>query len=125
MHRSRIVILAGALLGLLSLPLPLVDLDEVGSLNGIEGDGWPAVVLLGIVAVLALLGDRGEGLPAPAAVVAAAGAGLAVVYAVVKVVDAADAIDITGGAFGIGLWLLLAAGVVAMAGALLSFSRRL
>ena len=126
MHRSRLIVLLGAAVALGSLPLPLVDLGAAGTVNGIDGDGWPGVAMLGVVSLIALLGDRAEGMAGPVAVGAIAGAGLAVVFSMVKLADASDAVDlVAGGSLGMGLWVLIGGSVVSLLGAVLSFSRRL
>ena len=60
MHRSRLVIVVGAGIALLSLPMPLVDLTDEGTINGLEGYGWPPALVCVLMAAAALWGDRAE-----------------------------------------------------------------
>ncbi len=124
MHRSRLMILAGAALALVSLPLPHVRLPELGSVNGFDGDSWPAAVVLLVLAALAMGGDRGEGFGVPRALAAVALAGVAVVFTAFKLADALEAVD-EAGSVGIGLWVLAAGALLALAGAVFSLSRKL
>ncbi len=126
MHRSRIVILTGAILAAVSLFLPFVDLPVVGTINGLDGDAWPAAALLGVPAVLALIGDRAEGFGHSGTVLAVVAAAPAVVFAVFKLIDARKAVDAAGvGSLGVGVWMLLAATLVGLAGSVMTLSRKL
>ena len=124
MHRSRLTILNGAVIGLLTLPL--VRFPVTGNVNSIDGDGWPAVALIGMVAVLALLGDRAEGLAMAPALVAAATSGAAMVFSVLKLTDASNAADtIPDASIGVGAWVLVAAAMITLTGVALTLSRKL
>ncbi len=125
MHRSRIIILLGAAAALAALAFPFLELPVQGSVNGFEGDAWPAAAALGIPALLAVFGDRAEGLRAPAALVAIAIAGLAVTFAAFKLADAVKAADDGGGSLGPGPWILLVSTLLALAGGLSSLTKRL
>lgn len=126
MHRSRIIILVGAAVAGLALFLPFVDLPVVGTINGFDGDGWPATALLAVPALMALVGDRAEGFSGTAALVAVAVSALAVLFAVFKLIDANDAISAAGaGSLGAGVWILLIATLVTLAGSVMSLSRKL
>ncbi len=125
MHWSRVLLLAAALLSLVALPLAFLQSDATGAVNGISGDAWPATVALGAVGALALLGDRAEGFGAARVLAALLLAGFAVVFAAVKVADAARAADAADGSIGIGVWVLAAAALVGVGGALASASRKI
>lgn len=126
MHPSRLVMLFGGGIGIVSLPFPFVDLAGTGSVSGFEGRAWPGALLLLVVILFALTGDRAEGLSTGSAVAAILAGGAAVLFAVLKLADASRATDIAGGAsIGAGTWILLAASVVALVGTVLSLSRRL
>ncbi len=125
MHRSRIVIVAAALVALAALPLPHLRSDLTGTVNGFSGDSWPAAASLGVLAVLALLGDRAEGFGPARVLVGLALAGFAVVFTAVKVADASQAANLAGGSIGWGIWVLGAAALLGMLGTLASISRKL
>ena len=126
MHRSRVTILAGAVIAIVALPLPLIRFPASGSVSTINGDGWPAVLLIAVAALLALLGDRAEGLAMPSAVVAAAAAGLALVFSALKLDDASNAVDrVPDASIGIAAWVLLAASIITLVGTALTLSRKL
>jgi uncharacterized membrane protein YccF (DUF307 family) len=125
MHRSRLVIVIGAGIALLSLPMPLVDLTDEGTINGFEGYGWPAALVCVLMAAAALWGDRAESATLRATIALVAAGGLAVVLAVLKLADAIRAVDTEGGTIELGMWLLLAGCLLCLAGAVLGLSRRL
>ncbi len=125
MHRSRLLILAGAAVGGGALLLPHLRSAATGNVNGVTGDSWPAAALLGVAALLALLGDRGEGFGPLRALATVGLAGLAIVFTAVKVADAGRAADLTDGSIGYGLWVLAAGALVVLVGALVSLSRKL
>jgi hypothetical protein len=125
MHRSRLVLIAAAVLGLVSLLLPFVRFAQLGSVNGFDGYAWPAVVVLAIPALAAAVGDRAESLRPSLAVGAVALAGAAIVLAAVKLADAARAAETPEAVLGAGPWVLLGASVLGMAGALSSLTRRI
>ena len=124
MHRSRLVILAGAVLALVSLPLPHIRLPVAGSVNGFDGDSWPAALLLVALAALAVAGDRGEGFGAAQAVAAIGIAGIAVVFTSFKLADGLEAVD-EAGSIGIGMWVLVAGALSGLAGSVFGLSRKL
>ena len=124
MHRSRLMMLAGSALALVSLPLPHIRLPVVGSVNGFDGDSWPAAVVLLVLAALAVTGDRGEGFGVARALAAVALAGIAVVFTSFKLADALEAVE-EAGSVGIGMWVLVAAVLLALAGSVFSLSRKL
>ena len=125
MHRSRILLIAAAAIGAVSLALPYVRFDQQGSIAGIDGYGWPAVVVLAVPAALAALGDRAETLRTSLAVPTIGLAGMAMVLAAFKLADAVKAADIPGAGLGAGPWILLGACVLGMTGALASLTRRI
>ena len=116
--------LAGAALALASLPLPHIRLPVTGSVNGFDGDSWPAALLLVVLAALAVTGDRGEGFGVARALTAIGIAGVAVVFTSFKLADALEAVD-EAGSVGVGMWVLVAAVLVALAGTVFSLSRKL
>lgn len=129
MHVSRIVILAGTVLGAVALLLPLVSTPLTGSINGIDGFAWPALVLIGIPAVLALGGDRREGFWTPVALFSILLASTAALFAVAKSIDAVGAAQearslVGEGSVGAGTWLLLTATIAALTGSVLTLSKR-
>lgn len=125
MHRSRVIILLGSIIALVSMFLPFVDFPSQGSINGFDGDAWPALVLISIPAVLSVFGDRKEGFRRSLALIAIATAGGAVVFAAFKVADAAKAADAGSGSIGVASWLLLAGCVVVLIGAVASLTTKL
>ena len=130
MHPSRIVILAGFVVAAASLALPFTNSELTGVTNGIDGDAWPAVVLLLPIAVGALLGDRREGFGRWVTVLAALGAAIATVFAVQKLVDATRAVQLyervgIEANVGPGSWVLIAGCLTVLVGSTLSLSRRI
>ncbi|MEE8330630.1 MAG: hypothetical protein V3R84_02580 [Acidimicrobiia bacterium] len=125
MHRSRIMLVAAAAIGTISLALPFVRFDQQGSIAGIDGYAWPVVVVLAVPAALAVFGDRAEALRTSLAVPAIGFAGVAIVLAAFKFADAVKAADTPGAGLGAGPWILLGASVLGMAGALASLTRRI
>ena len=125
MHRSRLIILVGWAIVLTAMFLPFVEVPSQGSINGFDGDAWPALILVSIPALLSVLGDRKEGFRRSLALIAIASAGGAVVFAALKIADAAKAADAGSGSIGIAPWLLIAGCVVALAGAVTSLTSKL
>ncbi len=108
-----------------SLLLPFLTLPSQGTVNGIEGDAWPILILLGPVLLPAILGDRREGLRTPVALLTVVFSCGAVLFAVAKLIDAARAADQAGGSVGLGSWAILVAAVATLAASLAAtLSRR-
>ncbi len=105
--------------------MPFLQLATQGAINGFQGDGWPAAAALLLPAAMAIFGDRPEGFTPPAALLAIAASGLAVVFAAFKLADATRAADAAAGSIGLGTWLLLFATIVALLGSALSLTKRL
>jgi hypothetical protein len=93
--------------------------------NGFDGYAWPAVVMLAVPALAAVVGDRAESLRPTLAVGAVGVAGVAIVIAALKLADAAKAAETPGATLGAGPWVLLGACLLGMAGALASLTRRI
>ncbi len=125
MHRSRLLILAGTAIAAGALFLPHLRSMPTGSVNGITGDSWPAAAVLGLAALLAVTGDRGEGFGPVRALAAIGLAAAAVLFTAVKLADASRAADLASGSIGYGIWVMGAGALVVLAGALLSRSRKL
>jgi len=126
MHRSRLLILSGTAVAGLGMFLPQVRLPGIGPVDGFDGAAWPLLLPLLPLVILALVGDRPEGFRAPSGVVAVLLSGTALAFAIVKAHDAvAAAAAVPGGAGRAGPWVVLAGSVLAVAGSLLSFSRRI
>jgi len=124
-HPSRLVTLSGVAIGGLALFLPQVRLPVLGPVDGFDGAAWPVMIPLAPLVLFALLGDRPEGYRLPVAVLAVVCSCAALVFAVAKLIDAAAAAGaVEGGAMRAGPWAVLAGTVLALAGSLLSFSRR-
>jgi cytochrome c biogenesis protein CcdA len=125
-HRSRIVILAGVGVAGLALFLPQARFPIIGNPDGFTADTWPVMLPLVPVAVLALVGDRGEGHRLPAAAVGLLLSCAALAFAVAKVIDAVAAVgSIETAAVGVGTWAVAAGAALAVLGSLLAFSRRI
>jgi len=125
-HYSRLVSLSGALITALALFLPQVRFPVIGPVDGFDGDAWPVILPLALVALLALVGDRREGHGVAVGVLAVVLCCAALVFGVAKAVDAAAAARaVEGGAVRAGPWVVLAGSVLALLGSLLSFSRRI
>jgi hypothetical protein len=129
MHTSRVVILAGTLLGAAALLMPFVSSPMTGSVNGIEGYAWPAVALAAVPALMALVGDRREGFLTPFALLAIVITAGAALFSVAKAIDAADAAQtartlLGEGSVGTGTWVLLVAMLTVLTGSVLTLSRR-
>ena len=126
MHYSRLVSLSGVLITGLALFLPQARFPVVGPVDGFDGDAWPVMLPLALVALLALLGDRREGHGVAVGVLAVVLCCAALVFGVAKAVDAVAAAGaVEGGAVRAGPWVVLAGSVLALLGSLLSFSRRI
>ena len=125
MHRSRLLLIVAALVGLAALFLPFVTFDQQGTVNGFDGYAWPAVVALAVPAAVALLGDRAESLRLAIAVAVIGLCGLAVVLSAFKLGDAASAADMETASIGPGPWILPSACVGSLAGAWASLARRI
>lgn len=125
MHRSRVLLIAAAAIGAISLALPFVRFAQQGSINGIDGYAGPVVIVLAVPAAIAVIGDRAESLRTSLAVGAIGLTGLAIVMAAFKLADAVKAADTIGAAIGAGPWVLLGGCVLGMAGALASLTRRI
>lgn len=105
--------------------LPFVEFRSQGSINGFDGDAWPALVLVSIPAIISVVGDRKEGFRRSLALLAIASGGGAVVFAAFKVADAAKAADAGSGSIGIASWVLLGGCVLVVIGAVASLTTKL
>jgi hypothetical protein len=112
----------GALIAGVALAGPHVTLPVAGTVGGIEGASWPALLPLVVAAVAALLAADRNLPPTPVS-----GVGLlvaccaATVFAAVKLADASAAVDAAaGGSVGWGAILLLTGCGVAAAGSAVS-----
>jgi hypothetical protein len=125
-HYSRLVSLSGVLTTGLALFLPQARFPVVGPVDGFDGDAWPVMLPLALVALLAVVGDRREGHGVAAGIPAVVLCCAALVFGVAKAVDAAAAAGaVEGGAVRAGPWVVLTGTAVALLGSLLSFSRRI
>jgi len=122
-HRSRRTVLFGTMLTAGIVMLPIVNLPT-GTVNGVEGDAWPVLILLGPVLMLFLVGERIEHPIAFITVIGILLAATALGFSIIKLVDAHRAVSDAGGTIAIGAWALPVASAVALAGALLGLSRR-
>lgn len=128
MHYSRWMILLGAVVSLVSVPLTYLQ-TPVGTTSGLDGEGWPIVFFVALPVLLALTGDRAEGLRPALSLPAIISGALALLFAVTKVVDASRAADqvvaVAGeGSIGVGVWVLLAGALILVAGTAATLSRR-
>ena len=123
--------LTAAAVSALSLPVRYLTTDLVGVVAGWDAAAWPGVALLlaAGAGVVALTGDRREGLPAPGTVLVVLLTAAATVFALAKLVDAGSAVDVVEQAagtasIGVGAWMLAATSVFALGGAVATASRR-
>jgi len=124
-HRSRIVVLIGILITGVAVLLPFTRSPAAGTVNGIDGAAWPALLPLAIVLLIAVVGDRVEGNRLIPGIISTIFSCLAVVFTVVKINDGLLSVRGTEEAsMGIGPWVLLAGTVIVVAGSLLGFTRR-
>jgi len=125
MHWSRLFILVGAVVGAGALALPLVEFPVQGSINGIEGDMWPAIALVAVPALAAVLGDRAEGFNRVTALVAISASSLALVFAAFKIADAVRATKDSVGSLGPGGWVVGGACLVVLVASVTALTKRL
>jgi len=130
MQRGRWLIIVAAALGALSLLVPYFEADALGAVSGATaGALLPVAAIIG-AAVIALAGDRKEGLTGLGSVAAAATVALALVVTGAITIDAvlagreADRLGVDAAIRG-GLWTLVAASIAATIGVLAAMSRRL
>ena len=124
MHLHRPIVLAGAVFGVLALFLPFVRLPVMGPIDGIAGDGWPALAIAAPVVAKAAVGDWSRGNAPLVGIILTLVGCLATVFAAVKLADAIDAVrGLEGGALGPGAPLLVGAMALVAAGAALSLWR--
>ena len=125
MHRSRIVVIIGIIITGAAVLLPYTYLPSVGSINGIDGAAWPALLPLSVVFLIAIVGDRVEGNPLVPGIISTVFSCLAVVFTVVKLNDALLSVrGIEEASVGAGPWVLLSGTAVVLAGSLLGFTHR-
>lgn len=118
MHPYRLIVLTGVGFGVLSMLLPFASLPVRGPVDGLSADAWPALIALTPVVFIALNNRWDDGLESISAITAVGCAGMALVFAVVKVADAVVAVrDTAGATLGPGGWILVASCVAAVAGA--------
>lgn len=124
MHLWRPVAIVGAGFTGLALLFPFATFPVLGVLNGIDADAWPALLPLAPVVAVAVIGDWSRGLRPMAAFPVIVMACLAVLFAVLKLADAAVATrDIAGASLGAGNFVLLGGTLIALTGSALSLTR--
>lgn len=129
MHFSRLIILVGAAGALFALFFPMLDAGVIGGINGFSGAAWPALLFLAVPVALAIIGDHAEGFDRPVALIAIGLSGIAVIFVAQKFIDASLAARAArsageSGTIGVGMWMLVVAVVVVLAGSVASLSRR-
>lgn len=118
MHPFRPIVLAGVGFAAVSLLLPFASFPVLGSVNGVSGDAWPALLPLTPLMLLAITGRWDRGLEAAPGITAVLLGAASVIFSFVKVADAVTAVrDTSGAGIGAGSWVLAAATLVATAGA--------
>jgi hypothetical protein len=130
MHRGRLLLVTAAACGALSLLLPFYRVDVIGDVSATSANGTRPLLALAGAALVAVAGDRGDSLTGVAAVATAAAVTLALTLTGALLVDAVVAgrdASLAGatGSVGPGLWLMVMATVIAIAGTLVGMSRRL
>lgn len=124
MHYARLLSILGAALTGASLLLPWVTFPAQGAINGVRGDAWPVMILLGPVMLVAVVGDRREGHRLPWGVVVITLACAAVVFSVAKLADASRAAGTAGGSVGAGAWVMVVTALATLAASVATLSRR-
>lgn len=125
MNKSRIVIVLGAIVGAAALTLPVIEFSARGTVNGIEGDLWPAMALIAIPTLIAVLGDRAEGFRKLSALLAIAASSGALVFTAFKLADAVKAADETAATLGSGAWVVGGASLVVLIASVTALTKRL
>lgn len=126
MHLQRKVVAIAAALGMFATFLPWANVPIVGSVSGTAGDGWITFVLFLITLVVAMRGDKVTLLKGKNIYGAVIPAGLAALIGIWKIADFNAAMNNLGDdpfsvaisssvSIGMGLYVLIAAGVVASA----------
>ena len=124
------MILLATGLAALAMFLPFFSVDGLKKISATAAGGWlPLAALVGATAIV-LTGDRRESLGGTAAIAAAAAASLALVTSGALVIDGTIAARETSslgvaGSVGTGLWLLVAAALIAVSGVAVALSKRL
>lgn len=122
MHGSRIAILIGTAVAGPALLLPQVRLPNLGPIDGIEGDAWPALVLLAPAVLVAVVGDAARPLRPLASVVAVASGCAGLLLSVVKLLDAGRAARKVAGSVEIGAWVVPSGALIVIGGAVLGLA---
>lgn len=124
MHPARLVVLAGVLVTGLAVLLPFASLPVVGTLDGVDADGWPVLIPVAPVMLAALVGDRTLGHRARSGIPALIAACVALVFAAAKAADAVGAVRDAGegASLGVGPWVMLAGTLILVAGEVLAMA---
>ena len=90
LHFSRIIIISGAILSIISLFLPWYSFSYLFSdytQSGYDSNGWLALIFLSIVIILSVLGDRESTLPPIIKYINSALFLLATIFGIYKIVN--------------------------------------
>lgn len=122
MHKQRVAMVSAAGAGMLGTFLPWIHVPFLGSIAGSAGDGWITFALYLLALVLALLGDRGAPRSGGPLLGALAAGLLASAIGLWKIVDVKLSMSgdpnpmaqmiASAASIGIGLYVVIAAGVV-------------
>ncbi len=124
MHPGRLVVTAGVVVAGLAVLFPFVDLPVIGTVDGVDGDAWPALIPLAAVLLPALLGDRSLGHRARSGVPSLVACCTAAVFASAKLADSVGAVRDAGegASLGAGPWVMLVGTLVAIVGEVLAMT---
>jgi hypothetical protein len=118
MHPGRLVVVTGVVVTGTALLLPFATLPVIGTVDGVDGDGWPVMLPIAVTAMMALLGDRTVGHRARSGIPALVAACGALLFASAKAADAMAAVREAGegASLGVGSWVMLAGTLIVIAG---------
>jgi hypothetical protein len=113
MNKQRKFILIAAVVGIIAMFLPWIDLSFLGSINGMHGGGIVVFLAFAGAGAVALLGDQTKTLEKTFWFIALACGALASLIMVINFLRALDAL----GLFGIGFYLAIIASLAVLGAA--------
>lgn len=130
MNKQRLIILVLAVLGMLAVFMPWVNMPIVGAVNGARGDGWFVFCLYAIPAIIAVLGNRAKPLQGAMLYGAIVPGLICSGVAIWKMIDFNNAMKVEDGnpfaaalsstvSIGFGLYLVILLGIAIAASAYL------